>query len=36
MLAESWMIIPMGTGLLSDFMMPFWARNAVAPPLATI
>ncbi len=33
-LAESWMIIPMGTGFLSDFMMPFWARNAVAPPRA--
>ena len=33
-LAESCMIIPIGTGLLSDFMMPFWTRNDVAPPLA--
>ncbi len=33
-LAESWMIIPISTGLLRDFMIPFWTRNAVAPPLA--
>ena len=35
-LAETCIIIPIGTGFLRDLIIPLWTRNAVAPPFATL